>query len=200
MLTELTSGGKFVELRKAANSIMKDLKNRFFRDTLLKFNKAKVNDAIEKGALHDLSTLFESPWTVDGEEGTVYVGYGNSNRKDGESKEFRIPAMNQHLPAWSETTASQNLITGRTTNLPYVGNGLLEGYIKELTTAGDVPTLDSLSVFMAYATAKEFGINMNHGFKLEMAAQEWKAWCAQLPSPTLSPCHLRLSPPAPSFS
>ena len=28
----------------------------------------------------------------------------------------------------------------------------------------------------AYAMAKEFDINMSHGFKLDLAAKEWKAW------------------------
>ena len=98
---------------------------------------AKVSDAIEKGALNDKDTLFTSPWASIGEQGTVYVAYGESNRKEDEREEFRIPATNQHLPAWSETTASRNLITGRTINLPYVGSYLLERFIEELTTDGN---------------------------------------------------------------
>ena len=99
-----------------------------------------------------------------------------SNRKEDEREEFRIPATNQHLPAWSETTASRNLITGRTINLPYVGSYLLERFIKELTTDGNLPKLDPLALFVAYSMAKEFKININHGFNLQLAAQEWKTW------------------------
>ena len=203
VLSELTYGPKYISLRQAANKIMRDLKNRFFREILLKFKKAKVADAIEKGALHDATTLFQSPWTDPGEEGTIFVEYGESNRKedevDGKKKKFSIPALNQHLPMWSETTTSQSLITGRTTNLPYVGSNLLEGYIKELTVNGKYPSIDSLAVFVAYAMAKEFDINVNHGFNLPLAAQEWKTWCVQLSLPALSSRPLLLSLPALSF-
>jgi len=175
-LTELTHGGKFVALRKAANNIFRDLKNRFFKSIVGKWTVAKVSDAIEKGALNDKDTLFTSPWASIGEQGTVYVAYGESNRKEDEREEFRIPATNQHLPAWSETTASRNLITGRTINLPYVGSYLLERFIEELTTDGNLPKLDPLALFVAYSMAKEFKININHGFNLQLAAQEWKTW------------------------
>ena len=85
-------------------------------------------------------------------------------------------------------------LPGRKTNSLFVGSALLEGFIKELTTDGVMPPLDSLSVFVAYAMAKEFDINLNHGFNLELAAQEWKTWCAQLSAP--SPL-LLLSTPSP---
>ena len=36
--------------------------------------------------------------------------------------------------------------------------------------------LDPLALFVAYSMAKEFKININHGFNLQLAAQEWKTW------------------------
>ena len=189
MVQELAYGGKFINLCKATNAIVHDLKNRFFKSILIKFNQAKVADAIEKGSLHDKDTLFQSPWVVDGEAGTVFFAYGESNRKKGD---FSIPATNQHLPAWSVTTTSKNLITGLVTNLPYLGSNVLENYVEKTTLDGEMPPLDALSVFVAYAMAKEFDININHGFNLKLAAQEWKTWYAK---PSSSP----LSSPAPPF-
>ena len=58
-LCELTYAGKFAGLRKAANSIQRDLKNRFMKkDVFEKFDRAKVSDSVQKGMLHDKDTLF----------------------------------------------------------------------------------------------------------------------------------------------
>lgn len=164
-------------LRKAANAIMRDLKNRFFKRIMEKFNAVKVADAIDKGSMPSVETMFESPCD-DNDFGIVYVAYGESNRADEEGKEFVMPATNQHLDMWSEMTKVKDMITGRTMDVPAVGGSFLERYIKELTALGggvDL-TVDGLSLFIAYAMAKEYGININHGFNLKLAAQEWKSW------------------------
>ena len=47
-------------------------------------------------------------------------------------------------------------LPGRKTNSLFVGSALLEGFIKELTTDGVMPPLDSLSVFGAQASMRRW--------------------------------------------
>ena len=184
MLDELTEGGKFPALRSAANSIMRDLKMRFFVKIRTMFKQAVTNDAIAKGRVHTAESLYQSPW---GE--TVLAPYGSSNQRKDENLEFILPAFAQHLPVWSETASSTNLATGRQATKLFVGGPILSNFIKELAGIADndelaEPNLDALSVFIAYCAAKEAGIRINHGFNLKLAAHEWKTWCALSLSPS----------------
>ena len=68
--------------------------------------------------------------------------------------------------------------------MPYVGGPILSTFIvklKGLLRYEDdrILPLDSLSIIVAYLMAKEYKINLNHQFRLDLAAQEWKAWCAR---------------------
>jgi hypothetical protein len=80
--------------------------------------------------------------------------------------------------ASAELTESKNLSTGLVTFKPFVGGSILDAVIAVLTNDGKLPNLDFLSVVQGYCMAKEFNINVNHGFNLTLAAEEWKAWCA----------------------
>jgi hypothetical protein len=58
----------------------------------------------------------------------------------------------------------------------FVGAPILTDFIKAVSPLSDLISLDALSVFVAYCVAKQFNINLNHGFSLGLAAQEWKTW------------------------
>ena len=123
---------------------------------------------------------------------TLKLPYGESNRRADSNKEFITAATSQHLKAWSEMILTRNLVTGGRSMQPFAGNGILSKFITELSTlTGKPPTLDALSVMIAYITAKEHGINVNHGFNLKLAAQDWKTWYVQ--PPATRAC--RISPP-----
>ena len=72
------------------------------------------------------------------------------------------------------------MIGGRMMKVPYLGNQMLDSYIEILDqlftnfgvepVEGVVVRLPALAVFIARSSAKEFGINLNHGFNLKAAA------------------------------
>jgi hypothetical protein len=78
--------------------------------------------------------------------------------------------------------------------VPFVGGRILSRFIEKLTKDDKLPLLNTLAVKVAYGVAKEHGINLNHGFDLELAAAEWKNWYASACRPTLrsrDPCRNR---------
>ena len=168
-LVELVDGARYVALRAAAKAIQRDLKNRVFSDVYQKWSRAVTNDAIQMGSLHNSSTLFET-------DSTRFETYGTSNRLRTDNAEFRIPALNQHLPAWSKEMDTVTTSTGATSKKMFVGAPILTDFIKAVSPPSDLISLDALSVFVAYCVAKQFNINLNHGFSLGLAAQEWKTW------------------------
>jgi hypothetical protein len=166
---ELVDGARFVALRVAAKAIQRDLKNRVFSDVFQKWQRAVTNDCIQMGSLHNNSTLFET-------DSTRFETYGTSNRLRNDNAEFRISALNQHLPAWSKEMDTVTTSTGATSKKMFVGAPILTDFIKAVSPPSDLISLDALSVFVAYCVAKQFNINLNHGFSLGLAAQEWKTW------------------------
>ena len=177
-LSELVKGGVYATLRISANRIIRDLKNRFFTKTLLDFKQVVTDDAIANGKVHDTKTLFSSPWAP-----TLSAEYGEFNRGDKVNDPIVLPAFAQHLPMWSEKILSQDLTTGHKSMKVYVGGAILTKFIQALTIKSPtdededaLPKLDSLSVFVAYVTAKEHGLSINHGIRLGLAAAEWKSW------------------------
>lgn len=101
-----------------------------------------------------------------------------------------LPAMGEYMPINAEMTQSKNLTTGVVSEKPWVGGFILDNFIDALTK-DYLPPLEFFSVCMAYITAKEFDININHGFDLKLAALEWKNWCASLPATAcpVTACH-----------
>ena len=185
MLTELTAGGKFAWLRKAACAVCRDLKARYLKDVVSKWQSATTQDAINNGSIHTVDTLYSS---VLDNDGTIKVPYGESNRRGNSNEEFIVPATNQHLVAWSEMTTTRNLVTSGHKRLPFAGNGIFTQFVTELTSInGKRPTLDALAVKVVYAMAKEHGINLNHGFGIKLAAQDWKTWYVQPPATRACP-------------
>ena len=118
---------------------------------------------------HNVSTLFEG-------ETVIYATYGTSNRLLYDNAEFRIPSLAQHLPAWSKEMEAINTSTGVTSKKMYLGAPILTNFIKAISPSDDLISLDALAIFIAYVMAKAYGINLNHGFLLGLAAQEWKTW------------------------
>ena len=136
---------------------------------MTKWSAAVTNHAIEIGSMHNASTLFEG-------ESVIYATYGVSNRLCDDNAEFSIPALGQHLPAWSKEMRVVNISSDVTSKKMYVGSEILTAFIQALSKDGGLISLDALAVFTAYSMAKEFRINLNKGFLLGLAAQEWKTW------------------------
>ena len=228
-LVELVNGGRYAILRQGAHQAMRYLRRLFFSDIATKFEKSVTDASIEKGTLFDTEALFTSPWAAP----TLLETYGVNNRSETKNVEFRVASLSQHLPAWSETTESQNLSTGRIDSKPYagdaparrmhrahtclshlapcahtshkaysipcraVGGPILEGFIKRVSEDGELPSLDCLSVLIAYVTAKKHGINVGHGFDLKSSSGDWKNWCV---APQSAQVELTSFPTAPSLA
>ena len=188
-LMELMHGGKYVLLRKAAKKNCRDLKNRYFKNVRSQGRAAITTDAIRRGEVHTTESLFKVvSVNRDDPEVTFTKPYGVSNRAEDEGLEFLLPAFDQHLNFWSELTLSRNVQTGKVTRVPYAGGQLFTTFIEKYRNAdGELPTLDSLSVKVAYIAAKEHGINCNHGLLLGLAALEWKQWYALPNMPRVTP-------------
>lgn len=177
-LNELVNGGIYSNLRLSGNRILRDLKNRYFVRIKVMFKKVVTDDAITQAKVHTTESLYTSPWAP-----TLSAEYGEFNRGAQVNKPIVLPGFGQHLPVWSEKTLSQNLATGRKSMMLYVGGPILTNFIKELSVKDPegegedvLPKLDALSVFVAYVTAKEHGLALNHGIRIGVAAGEWKNW------------------------
>ena len=166
-LLDLVDAGRFVVLRHSANRVARDLKNRFFHEIPVASKQAVTADAISTGTVHSTETLFTSKWAP-----TISSAYGMSNRKSADGEEFVVAAPDQHLPFWSETTSCKNVTTGAVMMVPFAGGGIFTDLVSNLRCI----TLDACSIIIAYCVAKEYGINLNHGFLLSRYAQDWKTW------------------------
>ena len=62
--------------------------------------------------------------------------------------------------------------------MPYVGGPILSAFITKLKGLLHYED-DCVPIIVAYLMAKEYEINLDHQFCLDLAAQEWKAWCAR---------------------
>ena len=176
-LTALIEQQKFRSTREAANRIWRDLKFRFFKKIFTAFRAATIEDALKIGVLHGVDSLYVA---FPGQGVTLMTEFGHNNQRKSPSfnEPYMCPSQRQYMIATAELTESKNLSTGLVTFKPYVGGSILDAVIAALTKDGELPKLDFLSVVQGYCMAKEFNINVNQGFNLKLAAEEWKAWCA----------------------
>ena len=191
-LTELVDGGRFRVLREAINCIFRDLRSRFFVKIQNGFKAVTITDALAKGELHTVDTLYHA---FESQGVTSYSEFGTNNRRSSPmfSQPYRIQSLSQYTPAWAEMTESRNIVTSDTRSLAFVGGPILDGLIRVTCAEDELPSFNFVCVMNAYVTAKEHGINLNHGFDLRLAAIEWKTWCA----PATPPSHTTTSPTLP---
>ena len=219
---ELVDAGRYVVLRNASYTTVNYLKARFFKSILERFQHVITAASIDKGLLHDVDSLFTSPW----DEVTTFATYGVSTQREDKDEPIVIAATNQHLPAWSTTMLAKNLTTGETKRKPYLGGPrpraqhtprarrarhtpalltsvcpgvaggqILDGFIKEVSKGEDeLVKLDALAVLVAYWMVKMHDINVNHGFDLGLAAGEWKKWCDAPSAPNPRLCRTQRRP------
>jgi hypothetical protein len=185
-LVSLKSAGHFAILRTAAGHIARGEKMNHMRKIYNQWRAAVTATSIAEGKVFTVEDLYEpmsAPWGP-----IVFAEYGINNRGH-ENEPFRLPALAQHNLAWSKIERIQNLTSGVIVRKPVLGGPILENIIEAL--GGENLALDTLSVYIAYCMAKEYGINLNHGFNLALAAREWKAWCARpcVPAPSLRCAH-----------
>ena len=91
-----------------------------------------------------------------------------------------ILAPDMGVIAFGIGTVENVMVGGRMTKVPYLGNSMLDDFIDHLEqlftgfgvepVEGMVVRLPALAVFIARSSAKEFGINLNHGYNLKAAA------------------------------
>jgi len=174
-LVELAHAGKYRTLRQVITESARDLKNRFFNKMKKGFTSVTVDDALTKGQLHDVNTLFNS-LTTPALTNIHEYGYNNRRSESQFNEPYLIPAINQHMAVNSEMTHSRNTITGVVTEKPYIGGPIFDGFIAVLTVNGKLPHLNFLSVAMAYNEAKEHDIHLGKGFNWRLAAREFKDW------------------------
>jgi hypothetical protein len=185
-LAELVDGGKFRVLREAINMIFRDLRARYFNKLQEGFKTVTIADALNKGELHTVDTMYT---TFTSQGVTAMMDYGVNNRRSspGFSEPYRIPAFSQYLPAWAEMTETRNISSGQKSSMPFAGGPIIDGLIRVTCSGDDLPPFNFVCVVVAYLTAKEHGINLNHGFDLRLAAIDWKNWCAPASHTTAQP-------------
>ena len=173
-LAELIDGGLYHVAREAVNARARGLKDRFNEKILAMHREVLTEHSIEVGQAINKDTIY-----VAVEEPTAVASYGTNNRKASTTagKAFQLPSLEQHLHAWSELTPSTNNRSGETESKPYIGGHVLDNFIIKLKAAfGSEPRLEFLCMMLAYIMAKDNGISVNHGFDLELAAQELGKW------------------------
>ena len=93
---------------------------------------------------------------------------------------YSLPAVGQYMPANAEMTASKNLSTGTITSKPYIGGPCMDGFIKDLTKGGVLPTLDFLSVAVGYTMARVRALIVTTYYSLPSTHCELPTYCCVL--------------------